>query len=401
METPVPIPNTEVKHFNGENSWACPCEYSKLPVLFFVVFNVYYLIKVLYYKRMKNLLLLVFTMLFSILLYFPVKYIGNKFNIIAIENDRTIHHGRIVRIGGVAIYLSFLIVSLLFLRHYRTFDGLIIGASIVFLFGLLDDIFSLKPIVKIFGQFLAASCAIFIGDICLNNIHLFLGITIQSEIICYFITYLWIIGITNAINLLDGLDGLAAGFTIIVFSIIALLSTLIGLSHLIVPLCCILIGAIGGFLIFNFHPAKIFMGDCGSQLLGFLISSISLFGFRKATFVTLMVPIVLLFIPIFDTFAAIVRRKVSGKAIMSADKGHLHHVLMNKIGLGQVGAVLVIYILTALFGLTAYLFIVDYRIAIVLLVLLLISLELFVEYTSMISIKYRPILNLVDKIKRK
>ena len=122
---------------------------------------------------MKNLLLLVFTMLFSILLYFPVKYIGNKFNIIAIENDRTIHHGRIVRIGGVAIYLSFLIVSLLFLRHYRTFDGLIIGASIVFLFGLLDDIFSLKPIVKIFGQFLAASCAIFIGDICLNNIHLF------------------------------------------------------------------------------------------------------------------------------------------------------------------------------------------------------------------------------------
>ena len=143
------------------------------------------------------------------------------------------------------------------------------------------------------------------------------------------------------------------------------------------------------------------MGDCGSQLLGFLISSISLFGFRKATFVTLMVPIVLLFIPIFDTFAAIVRRKVSGKAIMSADKGHLHHVLMNKIGLGQVGAVLVIYILTALFGLTAYLFIVDYRIAIVLLVILLIGLELFVEYTAMISIKYRPILNLVDKIKRK
>ncbi|MGN1399744.1 MAG: MraY family glycosyltransferase [Erysipelotrichaceae bacterium] len=350
---------------------------------------------------MKYLLLFVFTMLFSVLLYFPVRYFGNMFNIVAVENERTVHHGRIVRIGGVAIYLSFVIVSLFYFRHNRTFDGLLIGSTVIFIFGLLDDIFSLKPLVKLIGQFIAATCAIFIGNICLRNIHLFLGITIQSDLICYLITYLWIIGITNAINLLDGLDGLAAGFTIIVLIIVSLLSTLIGNSAIIIPLCCILAGAIAGFLVFNFHPAKIIMGDCGSQLLGFMLASIALFGFRKATFITLMVPILLLFIPIFDTLIAIIRRKISGKAIMSADKGHLHHMLMNKIGLGQVGAVLVIYGATALFGLTAYLFIVDFKIGLILLIVLLICFELFVEYTSMISAKYRPILNLIDKIKAK
>ncbi len=351
-------------------------------------------------EKMKYFLYFVVSMLISALLIIPVKKIGDKYNLIAQENQRTIHHGRIVRIGGVAIYLSFMFTSLFVIHETRAFDGLLIGASIIFVFGLLDDIFDLKPIVKLIGQFLAATAAIFIGRIYLTNIHLILGIEIKSQIISYAITYLWMMGVTNAINLIDGLDGLAGGFCIIVLFTLSMLSTLLGNSTFMIPICLILAGATLGFLIYNFHPASIFMGDCGSQLLGFVIASISLYGFRKATFITLGIPILLLFVPISDTLLAIVRRKLKGQKIMSPDKGHLHHMLMNNMRLGQVGAVIVIYVVTALFGLTAYLCIVDVKIGIVLLVFLILLFDIFIEYTGMISPKYRPILNVLDKFKK-
>lgn len=351
-------------------------------------------------ENMKYLLYFLIAMLISATLIVPVKKIGLKYNLTAKENQRTVHHGNIVRIGGVAIYAAFILTSLFVIHETRTFDGLIVGATIIFIFGLLDDIFDLKPVIKLFGQFLSATAAIFIGRIYLTDIHLVLGIKIESQLISYAITYLWMMGVTNAINLIDGLDGLAAGFSIIVLLTLCLLSTLLGNSTFMIPICLILAGATAGFLLYNFHPASIFMGDCGSQLLGFVIASISLYGFRKATFITLGIPILLLFIPISDTFLAIIRRKLKGQKIMSPDKGHLHHMLMNNMRLGQVGAVIVIYIVTALFGLTAYLCIVDVKIGILLLIILILLFDIFIEYTGMISPKYRPILNLLDKFKK-
>lgn len=350
--------------------------------------------------NMKYVLYFFSAMIISALLIIPVKKIGLKYDLVAKENQRTVHHGRIVRIGGVAIYIAFILTSLFEIRQTRAFDGLIIGASIVFLFGLLDDIFDLKPVIKLLGQFLAATAAIFIGRIYLTDIHLIMGIKIESQIISYTITYLWMMGITNAINLIDGLDGLAGGFSIIVLFTLSFLSTLLGNSTFMIPICLILAGATAGFLIYNFHPASIFMGDCGSQLLGFVIASVSLYGFRKATFITLGIPILLLFIPISDTFLAIIRRKLKGQKIMSPDKGHLHHVLMNNMRLGQVGAVIVIYVMTALFGLTAYLCIVDEIVGIIMLLILILLFDIFIEYTGMISNKYRPILNMLDKFKK-
>lgn len=206
------------------------------------------------------------------------------------------------------------------------------------------------------------------------------------------------IGIMNAINLIDGLDGLAGGFSMIVLITIAILCRLSS-TYYIIPICVILAGGCLGFLFYNFHPASIFMGDCGAQLLGYMISAISLVGFRKATFITLGIPIILLFIPVSDVFLAIIRRKLKGQSITAPDKGHLHHVLMSNLRLGQKGAVLTIYVVTALFGLTAGVCMFNAPAGVALLVVLIILFDLFIEYTGMISTKYRPILNVLDKFK--
>ena len=337
-------------------------------------------------------------MAISTILYFPVSRLAIKFGIYAKENERTIHHGKIPRVGGVAIFLAFISCAIFLLPETREFEGLITGAVIIFLFGLADDIFDLKPIIKIIGQFLAATAVIFIGGVYLSRINLPFGIVIEFKLLSYVITYLWIIGIINAVNLIDGLDGLAGGFSVIVLLTICLLATKIN-NISVIPICLILAGSIMGFLFFNFHPARIFMGDCGSQLLGFCIASISLYGFKSTTFITLFIPILLLFVPIADTFLAIIRRKLKGQSFAQADKGHLHHMLMNNMRLGQVGACLAIYLVTAVFGFTAYLYVVNARVALVVLGVIILLFDLFIEYTGMVSKRYRPILGLLDKFK--
>ena len=349
---------------------------------------------------MQALLYFIVPMAIATVLILPVKALAFKFGIFAVENQRTVHHGKIPRIGGVAIYLAFLIGFFIFCPETTTYRGLLLGGSVIFLGGLIDDICDLKPILKLAFQFLGATILIFVGNVHLTVIHLPFNIVIHFQVLNYLVTYLWIVGITNAINLIDGLDGLAGGFSIIVLVTISILSRVVRIPDAF-AVSLILAGSTMGFLFYNFNPASIFMGDCGAQLLGFMISAISLFGFKSTTFITLAIPIILLFVPIFDTFTAIIRRKLKGEKIMSADKGHFHHILMNNMGLGQKGAVITIYIVTILFGFVAYMYVVDKYIALVMLLFLMFLFDLFIEYTGMISPKYRPILNLVDKaIKR-
>ncbi len=347
---------------------------------------------------MSKILYFIFPTIVSAALIIPVRMIAFKFGWYAKENNRTVHHGNIPRIGGVAIFLAFIGCSLYLIRDIQNFKGLLIGAGIIFVFGFLDDILDLKPLYKVVGQFLAATAVIFIGKVALTTINLPFGIVLDFDILSYIVTYFWIIGITNAVNLIDGLDGLAGGFSIIVLLTICMLGNQVGQTAMI-PICLILAGSTMGFLFYNFHPAKIFMGDCGSQLLGYMISAISLSGFKGTTFITLFIPILLLFIPISDTFLAIIRRKLRGQKISSPDKGHLHHMLMNNMRLGQVGAVLVIYCVTALFGFTAYLYVINQSVALCVLVIIMILFDMFIEYTGMISPRYRPILNLLDKFR--
>ncbi|MEG0686549.1 MAG: MraY family glycosyltransferase, partial [Erysipelotrichales bacterium] len=236
------------------------------------------------------------------------------------------------------------------------------------------------------------------GQIRITSINIPGGLKIDFGVLSTVVTMLWIIGITNAVNLIDGMDGLCAGVCSIILATIACLSYVQGRADIVI-LSILLLGATLGFLFFNFYPASIFMGDCGSLFLGYMISTISLLGFKSSAFLTLGPAIFMLAIPIMDTFLSIIRRKVKGVSISTPDKEHLHHTLMYKMNLTHMKTVLTIYAITFYFSQVAYVYLINKRIALIMLIIAAIAVELFVEKTSMISKKYRPILWLVDLVK--
>ena len=347
--------------------------------------------------KIEIILSFIVAMILSALLVPIVKIVGDKLNIIALQNERTIHNGRIVRIGGYAIYISFIVCAYIFLKTDVQINSILFSSFLVFMIGLYDDIHDVSPKVKLFVEIIAASIIIFYGKIMLR------GITIPylpgdiCEWISIGITYLWIIGITNAINLIDGLDGLSSGISTIVLVTLSLTSLHFGRTD-IAALSLLLAGATVGFLFYNFNPASIFMGDNGALFLGFMISVISLlgFGYKSSAFFTLGAPIIVLAVPIMDTIMAILRRKLRKKKFSDADREHLHHQLMFNLNLGQKKSVLILYGATVLFSLSSYIYLFDKKAAIALFVLLVVAFELFVEYTQMISRRYRPLLTIIN-----
>lgn len=337
------------------------------------------------------------TFLISLLLVPIVGKVSKKLGIIAHVNNRTIHKGIIARTGGYAIYISFLIGAMIFLKTDIQINAMLIGGFVIFMTGFYDDIHDLSPKLKMLGQILAALIVIIGGDIALKGFTLpFLPSQI-SYVIAILITIIWIVGITNAVNLIDGLDGLCGGISIIVLVTISLTSLTYGRTD-ISSLSLLLAGAIGGFLVYNFHPASIFLGDCGALFIGFMIAVISLlgFGYKSSSFFTLGAPIVVLMVPIMDTLIAIVRRKVHHKSFSEADRNHLHHKLMFSLELGQTKSVLILYFITILFSICSYIYLFDKIVASVIFVVLMILFELFVEATSMIDRKYKPLLTVAN-----
>lgn len=319
-----------------------------------------------------------------------IKKVGTWCEIYAIENERTVHSGIIARCGGISIYVAFMLGMSLFMHADKQMNALMIGGSIVFFSGLLDDMINLKPKVKLLFQVIAACILIFYGHVQLNVFRLPFGIVIRSEVLINIISFFWVIGITNAINLIDGLDGLSSGVCVIALITIASLAFL-DKHYDVMTIALILAGATSGFLLFNFHPASIFMGDCGALFLGFIISGISLLGFKSSTFITLGVPLLVLFVPIADTLIAIIRRTLKHKRFDEADKSHLHHVLMYNLKFGHRNTVLFIYFFTVLLSLNAYVYILNKKIGLIMLFIIGVSVELFLELTGMVSEKYRPL----------
>ena len=337
------------------------------------------------------------TFVLSIILMPIVGIITKKLGIIAQVNDRTVHNGIIPRTGGYAIYISFLLGAMAFLKTDQQINSMFIGGYIIFITGFLDDIYDLKPKYKLLGQTLAALVVIIFGGISLKGFTLpFLPETI-SYFISILITIAWIVGITNAVNLIDGLDGLCAGISIIALVTISITSLHFGRTD-ISSFSLLLAGAIGGFLVFNFHPATIFMGDCGALFIGYMISVISLlgFGYKSSSFFTLGAPIVVLMVPIMDTLIAIGRRKIQHKSFSEADKSHLHHKLMFSLELGQTKSVLTLYVATILFSLCSYIYLYNEMVATILFVILMFIFEIFVEMTNMIDRKYKPVLTILN-----
>lgn len=341
--------------------------------------------------HVELILSFVITMIIATMLVPLVNKAGEKLAIVAKKNERTVHVQEVTRIGGYAIYLSFLVGTVVFLKTDPQINAILIGGFLVFMVGLYDDIHDLSPKIKIIVELIAAVIVINYGGISLQ------GFDALPPIVLSIITIIWIIGITNAINLIDGLDGLSAGISIIVLITISLTSLTSGRTD-IAALSLTLAGAIMGFLFYNFHPAKIFMGDSGALFVGFMISVISLlgFGYNVSTFFTLGAPIVVLMVPIMDTLIAIVRRKVHKKKFSQADRRHLHHNLMFKLKLGHTKSVLVLYAITILFSLTSYVYLYDAKLGILMFIILMFCFEVFVELTNMIGRKYKPLLTILN-----
>ena len=288
----------------------------------------------------------------------PVKVFAEKVGAIDVPKDgRRVHDHPIPRMGGMAIFVGFLMSIIVFVSFSTQIMGIVIGALIIAMMGAVDDIMNLNPWVKLIVQIIAALVAIRCGIVFTaisNPNFLSYNTTIQIGWLAIPLTILWIVGCTNAINLIDGLDGLAVGVSAISsFSmmIVALFVADANTTFILAALC----GACVGFMPYNMNPAKIFMGDVGSQFLGYVLATTSIMGlFKLHTVITFIVPVLAMAIPLADTLFAIVRRTLKGQSPFQADKGHFHHRLL-ALGLSQKQAVAVLYGISAVMGLVGVL----------------------------------------------
>ena len=271
---------------------------------------------------------------------------------------RKVHKGPMPRIGGLAIYCGFMAAILAMLNFAELTQevangviGLLLGGTLIVIIGLIDDYKNLPAKVKLLGQILAA-CVVVYFDVRIDVITDPFGDYLYLEYLAAPATVFWIVGLTNPVNLIDGLDGLAAGVSTIA-SITIMLVALQEDVMIVALFTAALAGAALGFLRYNFNPAKIFMGDTGSMFLGFILAGISVIGAVKCTAtIALIVPILALGLPIMDTTFAIIRRYRGGVPIFKPDKGHLHHRLLD-LGFSQRQAVLLMYVVSAVLGLSA------------------------------------------------
>ncbi|MFJ8517802.1 glycosyltransferase family 4 protein [Lysinibacillus xylanilyticus] len=337
----------------------------------------------------------------SILLTPLVKRLAFKIGAVDAPNYRKVHARIMPRLGGLAIFLSFLIAVAIFQpiliineNGSNFLLAIIIGACIIVATGVVDDMREISAKAKLVGQLIAALIVIFVGGIQIDMINLpFIG-ELNFGFLSIPLTILWIVGITNAINLIDGLDGLAAGVSTIALITLAIMAIIMG-NMFVLAIAAILAASTFGFLFYNFHPAKIFMGDTGALFLGFMISVLALLGFKNVTVVTLIIPVIILGVPISDTFFAIVRRVRMKKKWSDPDKSHLHHRLLD-MGFTHRQTVLIIYGIAIMFGLAAIIFsMAKVWGAILLVAVILTAIEIFVEVIGLAGKNYKPLLNFV------
>ena len=301
--------------------------------------------------------------------------IAKKVGAVDVPKDkRRMYKKAMPKFGGPAVILGFLvsvIYLLIVMSMEHTIDlfgeeqygmkliGMFLGIVVISVTCIIDDIKTIKPIVKLTGQLLAAIIVVSFGIRIEGIVPPFITSDIGKEIFEIILTIGWIVGVTNAINLIDGLDGLSSGISVISSISLLVIFVLNGSPLIAILLITALAGALVGFLPFNFSPAKTFIGDTGSNFLGFSLSIISILGVAKTyTIAVIVLPLIVLGLPIFDTIWAIIRRVIKGKsikAIFKADKGHLHHRLVAK-GFSQKQAVLILYGISATFGIFAVIF---------------------------------------------
>lgn len=273
------------------------------------------------------------------------------------DENRHLHSHPIPRMGGLAIFIGFFLAVLLFANITTQIRGILLGAILIVVVGAIDDVLNLNAWLKFGIQIIAAVVAVLHGVI-INVVSNPLTMTnLQAMTIGFLavpVTVLWIVGVTNSVNLIDGLDGLACGVSTIASMSMLVVAMITPYSNpntavILAALC----GACLGFIPYNLNPAKIFMGDTGALLLGYILATVSVIGmFKFYAIVTFIVPVLALAVPLFDTTFAFIRRTAHGQSPFHADRGHLHHRLLD-MGLNQKQAVAVLYALSAILGLAA------------------------------------------------
>ncbi len=290
-----------------------------------------------------------------------VKKLAIKIGAVDVPKDnRRMHKEPIPRLGGLAIICGFLVAVLCFnIGFNKQMIATLAGAAIIIAMGIVDDCKNLPAKFKFVIQIIAALVVIGFGDIRINvftNPNIFSGelYWVLPQWLSIAISIIWIVFITNAVNFIDGLDGLAAGVSAIMSVSLVFISVRLG-EYSIALIGMALMGGCFGFLPFNFNPAKIFMGDTGSTFLGFMLATVSIQGvFKSYAVISFVVPLLILGLPLFDAMFAMLRRILTGKSPMSADRGHLHHRLID-MGFSQKQTVFILYAISGVLGITAVL----------------------------------------------
>lgn len=345
------------------------------------------------YGLRQVLLMVTTTFIFTALFVPVVKKIALYIGAVATPNERSVHKTVMPELGGLAIFFGFLVGYMLFAKQTIEMNAILIGSIIIIITGIIDDIKPIKAKYKWIPQMVAGAVIVFYGGIVLKEVSA-LGYHIDFGVLSYPITLFFIIGMINAINLIDGLDGLAAGVSSIFFLTIGIIAFIMNtIGGLDIVLSFIMLGSTLGFLLHNFHPAKIFMGDTGSMFLGFIISVIALLGFKNITLTSLIVPILILAVPILDTAFAILRRILNKQPITQADKQHLHHQIL-KMNFSHTSTVLIIYYIDALFAFASIVYVLkDAKLGIFIYIILLAIVMWFVITTNIVVNK--------DELKKK
>ena len=285
-----------------------------------------------------------------------VKWFAKRIGAMDIPKDsRRVHVLPIPRLGGLAIFIGFLMGVLILADITPQIRGILLGSVLIVIIGVIDDIVPLNALLKFVVQIAAALIAVFHGVVIELFSNPFVFSSAEYLDLKFFaipVTVIWIVAITNSVNLIDGLDGLAVGVSSISSIVMLIIALMVSEGNVAVVLAA-LTGACIGFLPYNFNPAKIFMGDTGALLLGYVLSTISILGlFKFYAVVSFAVPFLVLAVPLFDTSFAFLRRLLKGKNPMSPDRGHVHHRLMD-MGLSQKQSVVILYVISGLLGLTA------------------------------------------------
>ena len=299
---------------------------------------------------------LVAALLISFIATPVVKSIAQMVGAVDVPKDnRRMHNHPIPRMGGLAIFLGFLLSTLIFVPMSSSMRGMLLGGVIIVILGIFDDIYALPALPKLLVQIAAALVAVLHGNVIqvLSNPNIFSENpywTLGSLAVP--LSVIWIVAITNAVNLIDGLDGLAVGVATI-SSLTMLVIAMLVSENVVALMMAALAGGCIGFMPYNLNPAKIFMGDTGSTFLGFVLATVSIQGlFKFYTIISFAVPFLMLGLPLFDTCFAILRRLAKGQSPMAPDRSHVHHRLID-MGFNQKQAVAILYVISAILGLSA------------------------------------------------